>query len=200
MNMTPDSSRIDRYVQKEVKKELIKSCLVGMGALSIVALDENDEVVGVKLGHKITREDKKKPFVYSKWMDYFTWAMPSKMVKWVRLGYYMEKHLRYHPSLAMEDIDVSNIFIGEVLGVSPKARGLGLGKEMMRLSMELARKHQCEAYFACVSGIYSQKIYHDLGFKVLREMIYAEVIDHKGRVFLKDTREHTKAQIVYLKL
>ncbi len=43
---------------------------------------------------------------------------------------------------------------------------------VVRLSMGLAVREECEAYFACISGIYSQEIYRDLGFTVLREMGY----------------------------
>lgn len=84
--------------------------------------------------------------------------------------------------------------------MSEKARGLGLGKEMVRMSIEIGRQLGCEIYSACVSGIYSQKIFRDLGFTVTKELIYEDVKDKSGRTLLNDTREHKKAQMVYLKL
>ncbi len=96
--------------------------------------------------------------------------------------------------------EVDNIFEGMVLGVSRKARGMGLGKEMAQMSIAIARELHCEAYFVCVSGIYSQKIYRDMNFTVMKEVSYDDIKDRKGRTILNDTREHTKAQNIYMRL
>ena len=42
------------------------------------------------------------------------------------MGKDVEKELRYHPTYAMEDIGVGSLFVGELLCVSRKIRGLGL--------------------------------------------------------------------------
>ncbi len=199
MNLRPGESRVDRYVSKEMRKELAKYCLKDKNGFSVIALNEQNELMGIKLGHKVTRGDKK-PFLYSPWLKHFFPIMPRRAVQWLILAKYIEKELRYHPIYAMDDIGTRSLFIGELLCVSSKARGLGLGKEMVRLSMDLARKENAEAYFACVSGIYSQKIYRDLEFIVMKELAYGDVRDNRGRPLLNDTREHKKAQNVYKKL
>ncbi len=86
------------------------------------------------------------------------------------------------------------------MGVSKKARGLGLGKEMIKMSIEIGRQLGCELYFACVSGIYSQKIFRDLDFTLMKEITYEDVKDRRGKTILNDTREHKKCQTVYLRL
>ena len=69
-------------------------------------------------------------------------------------------------------------------------RGMKLGTVMMIQSMELAKERECEGYFAALSGIYSQKIYKDLGFSWMKELVYADFKDEQGYVILDDCREH----------
>ena len=84
--------------------------------------------------------------------------------------------------------------------MSPKARGLGLGKKLTQRSMDIAAKNGCEYYFAFVTGIFSQKIYRDLGSTVMKEVVYADYKDYKGDSALGDTGVHKTGQAVNIKL
>ncbi len=191
MNETKTSTQ--RYVRKSFKKDIIdKKCLKSEGAYSIIALNSNDEVMGVKLGYTVSAGEKKHPFNYMPWLRHLYWALPKSMEEANTAMWFFEEKFRYHPNYALEDLKVKKMFEGEILGVSKKARGLGLGKEMLRMSMALAKEAKCEAYFSGVSGVYSQKIYRDMGFTVFRELLYADVKTKSGKSLLNDTREHTK--------
>ena len=84
--------------------------------------------------------------------------------------------------------------------VSSKARGLGLGKKLVRRSIEIGRENNCEFYFSLLTGIYSQKIYRDLGFSSMLELKYDEHKDKYGNLVVCDGREHKSAITMNLKL
>ena len=66
--------------------------------------------------------------------------------------------------------------------------------------MDLAREKECEGYLAALTGIYSQKIYSDLGFAFEKELVYAEFKDKDGNVILDDTMEHPSMKTGYQKV
>ncbi len=80
-------------------------------------------------------------------------------------------------------------------------RGMGLGFELLRLTMDVARALKCDHYFSSGSGIYSQKIFADAGFVVMRFMKYKNIVDRRNpdRRVLNDTREHTHVNTVSFK-
>ncbi len=82
------------------------------------------------------------------------------------------------------------------------ARGLGLGRELLRLSMEVAAALGCESYFSAVSNIYSQRIFSDSGFVVMRQLDYSDFVDEKDRSrnLLGDMGEHNALKTVSFKL
>ena len=108
--------------------------------------------------------------------------------------------VRYDPHLAMEDQGIKKIFIGDFLCVASSARGMKLGTVMTLQSMEIAKEKECEGYFALLSGIYSQKIYKDLSFSWMKEMVYANFKDNDGNIVLDDTREHKSMITAFKKL
>lgn len=78
--------------------------------------------------------------------------------------------------------------------------GLGLGKELLRRSLEMGRREGCDYYFACVTGIYSQKIFADAGFEDVRRLDYGEFRDGRGNLVVDLNGEHTHAQTVKMRL
>ena len=107
---------------------------------------------------------------------------------------------RSDPHLAMEDQGIKKIFFGDILCVASSARGMKLGTVMTLQSMEIAKEKECEGYFALLSGIYSQKIYKDLSFSWMKEMVYANFKDNDGNIVLDDTREHKSMITAFKKL
>ena len=130
-------------------------------------------------------------------LKYFSRWMSRASIKGLQTADALHNTLRYDPHLAMEDQGIRKIFMGEVLSVSGSQRGMKLGTIMTLQSMELARESECEGYFAALSGIYSQKIYKDLGFSWMKELVYSDFKDENGDVILDDTREHKSAITAY---
>ena len=127
--------------------------------------------------------------------------MSNSTIKFMQtFGEALHCSLRYDPHMAMEDQAIKKIFVGECLSVAGSQRGMKLGTVMMIQSIEIAKEKECEGYFANLSGIYSQKIYKDLGFSWMKELVYANFKDKDGNVILDDTREHKSIVTAYKKL
>ncbi len=195
MGMNKTATAFQRYMRNMYKQDVVaKKCLESQAAYGIVARNASNKIMGVKLGFTVSAGDKEHEFSHLPWLRHLYWALPKSVEETNTIMWFFERKFRYHPSYALEDLKVRRMFVGEILAVSKKARGLGLGKEMLRKSMEVAKAANCEAYFSGLSSIYSQKIYKDLGFTVFREMSYKDVKSKSGKPLLNDTGEHTKVQ------
>ena len=153
-----------------------------------------NHVSGFKLGGAVAMSDKKEPpLPTATLLKYFSRFMSKTSIKGLLLFDALYHTLRYNPHLAMEDQGINKIFVGEILSVASSQRGMKLGTIMMMQSMELAKERECKGYFAALSGIYSQKIYKDLGFSWMKELVYSDFRDEEGNVILDDCREHKSA-------
>ena len=170
-------------------KWMVQECL--KNNTSVLALNDKDEIVGkylyyslksyhflnciysgFKLGRAIAITDKKDPNIpYMTLLKYFSKIMSKAMIKGMHLQHALHDTVRYDPHMAMEDQGIKKIFIGDVLCVASSQRGMKLGTVMMLQSMDIAKEKQCEGYFAGLSGIYSQKIYKDLGFSWMKNQV-----------------------------
>ena len=145
--------------------------------------------------------DKKDPDIpYKTLLKHFSKMMSKATIRGLHAQDAMINNIRYDPHLAMEDQGIKKIFIGDILSVASSQRGMKLGTVMMMQSMEIAKEKECEGYFAGLSGIYSQKIYKDLGFSWMKELVYADFKDESGNIVLDDTKEHTSMVTGYKKL
>ena len=202
-----------------MKNLLIKDCL--KDNTSVLALNNKDEIVGkyldyyisrfsgltkicifsgFKLGQAVAITDKKDPDIpYTTLLKHLSKMMSNATIKFMHLCDALHNTLRYDPHMAMEDQGIKKIFVGEVLSVAASQRGMKLGMVMMMQSMEIAREKECEGYFAVLSGIYSQKIYEDLGFSWMKELVYADFKDKAGNIILDDMREHKSMITAYKK-
>ena len=66
-----------------------------------------------------------------------------------------------------------------------------LGQELTQRSIDLAKDNNCSYYYVLATGIYSQKIYKDLGFNSLKKIMYSAALDHFGNVIVDQAGEHT---------
>ena len=145
--------------------------------------------------------DKRDPHMpYKTILKYCSKMMSEASIKGLHLGDAVYKIIRYDPHLAMEDQSINKIFFCDILCVASSHRGIKLGTVMLLQSMEIAKEKECEGYFAGLSGIYSQKIYRDLGFSWMKELVYADFKDKSGNIILGDTREHKSMVTAYQKL
>jgi len=180
-------------------KMLVKECL--KNNTSVLALNDKDEIVGFKLGRAVAITDKKDPNMpYTTLLKHFSKMMSKATIKGMHLSDALHNTIRYDPHLAMEDQGIKKIFFGDILCVASSQRGMKLGTVMMMQSMEIAREKECEGYFAGLSGIYSQKIYKDLGFSWMKELVYADFKDKSGNIIVDDAGEHKSLVTGYKKL
>ena len=107
--------------------------------------------------------------------------------------------LSYSKCNAFDELkDTDMIYFAAIVCVSSKARGLGLGTELVKRGYDIAKKPACGYTYILASSMYSQKIFHNLGdCNVLHEIKYEDYkYDKKRRPFLIDPREHTVIQIL----
>eukprot|EP00095_Tigriopus_kingsejongensis_P005087 maker-scaffold159_size295958-snap-gene-1.32 protein:Tk05087 transcript:maker-scaffold159_size295958-snap-gene-1.32-mRNA-1 annotation:"dopamine n-acetyltransferase" len=163
---------------------------------SILALDSTtQQILGVKLGAiaSISDDDSEAPYFWLDYVDYVACLLPTSLYKALMCEKFMG-WLRCDPFLAMEDLGCHKVFHGQLLCVAESARGRGLGRQLVKRSLDMAQANLCEFYFLCATGIYSQSIYQSLGFQVMKCAKYVDHRDRYGRQVIDDPGEHTHAQ------
>ena len=75
---------------------------------------------------------------------------------------------------------------------------MGLGKELIKRTNQIALDKGCSHVYICTTSLYSQKIFLKLSFQVLHEMPYdhEDFVDRDGKPFFQDMREHKMCQVV----
>ena len=106
--------------------------------------------------------------------------------------------LKYSRKTAFEAFENDeSIYFSHNITVAREARGKGLGKELIRRAMRMAEKAGCGHTYTLATSIYSQRIFKNLGFKVLEERSFEEFkVDRRGRPLLWDPKEHKTIQVV----
>ena len=110
--------------------------------------------------------------------------------------------LNYGKPQAFEELkDADQIYFAANVCVSDKARGCGLGTELVKRGYDIAKKTGCGYTYIFATSMYSQKIFHKLGnLQVLHEVKYEDYkYDKKARPFLIDPREHEVMQILAIR-
>ncbi len=134
-----------------------------------------------------------------KWMASMpAWLWPEKLRLLGMVMVKMDEQVNYGKPNSFKTLpEASKIYHGLSLTVSSKARGLGLGKEMIHRTMTMAKEMQCSHVYILATSIYSQAIFKSVGFEMNHEVAYADILDFDGTSPLfKDTREHKSLQVV----
>ena len=100
--------------------------------------------------------------------------------------------LGYHPDKLMAALNCKKLYTVELLGVSRKARGKGLGTQLVREGEKLARARGCECARVSATSIYSARIFRKLGWAETGRILYEEFTNQDGEVLVKNTGEHTE--------
>ena len=125
------------------------------------------------------------------------WMVPKKLYNVACLEHFFESNLRYGKDFAFQDTpDGIKFYHGLSLTVSSKARGMGIGKEMIERTNAMAKELGCSHVYIAASSIYSQAIFKKCNFEVLHEAKYEDAKYKDGTELLTDTREHKSAQVV----
>ena len=130
------------------------------------------------------------------------WMVPEKLMTFACIQHFLKSpEVHYSKELAFEDIpNATKIYEGLSLTVSSKARGLGLGKELIERTNVIAKEKGCSHVYISASSVYSQAIFKKCNFQILHEAKYEGVKHKDGTELFKDMREHKTVQVVLLDL
>ena len=148
----------------------------------------------------IIQKGKKDPDL--RWMGSMpSWCFPEKLIKLGQMLNFFES-FRYGNKFAFEDIEnVEKFYHGKSLTVGSKARGMGLGKELIKQTNKIALDKGCSHVYIAATSIYSQAIFRKTGFKILHQRPYDEFMDRDSKTpFFTDMREHKSCQVVLVDL
>lgn len=190
------SGIINKYISSLVKKHMIDPCL--KDEVSVAAYNKDGEIIGVRLGYVFEQKMlDEEPNI--RWMASMPkWCFPKKLIT---LGLLMKHNdtLRYGNEYALQDLEnCTKYYHGQSLTVTTKARGMGLGKELIKRTNQIALDKGCSHVYICATSLYSQRIFQKLSFQVLHEMPYdhEDFVDKDGKPFFQDMREHKMCQVV----
>lgn len=161
---------------------------------SIAAIDRQGNIIGIRLGKIVNKKNWVawlKDKLYTKLVPYLLWALPAG-VRNLPIYFKIFNYLEYDVWKMFDQFSCDTIYAANGL-CSTRSHGVrGLGTELVRRSEILARDMGCEVAVAIVTGMYSERVFINLDYKVLKELYYQNFRDEKGELYLKDTREHSK--------
>jgi len=198
---------LDYYVQDIVDKmmaikpitevEITPSCIVARSTV-------DNSIVGCRMGEIVSRKNAKDdplpPIMWIGSLPAFL-PIPKKLIDVTNL-IQQNIDLNYGKCNAFQELkDADKIYFAANVCVSDKARGFGLGTELVKRGYDIAKKSGCAYTYIIATSMYSQKIFHSLGkCDVLHEVKYEDYkYDKKGRPFLIDPREHSVIQVLAIR-
>ena len=198
---------IDRYLRNIMINTFIKNPILkaeDVPGCTIARTTTDNKIVGCRMGEVVSREngnDENIPPIM--WIRNFPRCVPipKKLIDSVNLLHLM-KDLNYGKENAFIELrDADKIYFATKVCVSPRARGCGLGSELVKRGYDIARRSGCGYTYVLASSLYSQHIFHKLGnCEVLHEARYEDYLyDKKGRPFLVDPQEHKVLQVLAIR-
>ena len=168
------------------------SCLIARST-------ETGKIIGTRLG-EIKKND---PNVHMgdpsfRWLAYLPKfiPLPNLLVKTGNIQLVFDR-LPYSHKAAFDELGSDFIYCAAHVCVGREARGQRLGTELVKRAHKLAEAAGCGHTYILATSIYSQKIFKNLGYKVLHEEMYDPLkTDQRGRPFLDNVGEHTSLQVV----
>ena len=195
---------LDRYLRNIMDKMMVIQPItnIEITPASIIARSTVDNsIVGTRIGEIVSRNNAKDepipPIMWIGNLPSFV-PIPEKLTHLINLVQHIDD-LNYGKTAAFQELkDADKIYFAANVCVSDKARGCGLGTELVKRGYEIAKKAGCLYTYVLASSMYSQKIFHKLGnCNVLHEVKYEDYkYDKKGRPFLSDPQEHKVIQVL----
>ena len=125
--------------------------------------------------------------------------VPLKVMQGINFLKLRDDVLKFNPKYLFEQFkDADKICEGLVLCVARNGRRKGIGLELVKKSLELARTLKCDYYVTMATSNYSQKLFIEkFNFECSRQISYKDhTIDERGRPFLDNTAEHESIKIL----
>ena len=188
----------DKMVQAELREKFINKGLQTGDCFGIFDNDKN--LIGVRLGFISDKQN-------LPWEPRITWIlslprfMTSKKFRRILHVQKFSEELEYKLVNGFDQCQNNNgkIYFCMALGVARKYRGQGIGGKLLKRSIEHAKERGCSHMYAMATGKYSQKIFHNYGFEVIKEKNYDSYYDEDGNIVIQD-EIHKSAQTLALKI
>ena len=189
----------EKILQGDVRERFTKRPLEAGDSLG--AFDDNGNLLGIRLGFISDKQSLpwEANHLYQWMLRMPPFLFPTKIWKMLQVIKFIED-LGYSYINGFDQCVDNNgkIYFCLALGVGREGRGLGLGSQMFRQSIEHAKEQGCSHMYVLATGKVSQRIVQNHGFYLINEKDYESYKDKQGQVIIKhDT--HTSAQVVALK-
>jgi len=190
----------DTFLATSILKKTLR------GSSSIMALDVEGRVLGVRIGAVIRRSD------YGPWLEEWILGIltlfPFILPKEWNIRQRLFDLLGFSPSRMVAQLmqgegksreqETRGLYVGKIL-CSARWHGLrGLGEELLRRAEKLSQSLGCSHTYALVTGNYSAAIFDRLGYTKLKTLEYDKFRNADNQLLLLDVREHREAA-VYLR-
>jgi len=187
-----------KMFDKDIKKELVDNPIKSGHSFGV--FDEEGNILGIKLGKILTKENFQKP-ISMNWVLRFPDALVPKTWRSMTYATKFFEWMEYTEDLTIGQCEGNNgkIYEGLVLGVAKRGRRQGLGDKLVKHALNHAREEGCSHAHTLVSGIFSQKIMKNNGFEIILEKNYDDFKDKQGNILIHH-EIHKTAQINVLKL
>ncbi|XP_037049914.1 dopamine N-acetyltransferase [Bradysia coprophila] len=190
----------DSFFFDEPLNKAVKLCTAGTGneelenysiatledGLSIMAINDNEEIAGVALNGILLRGDIEEALIN------LSQLKDERTKKIFRLLY--DQNLKLN---LFHRFNVDKIFEIRILSVDAKFRGQGLAKELWRRSEVMATECNFQLMKADATGLFSQKVSISFGFSPCLELSYNTYTDKQGDPIFKVDPPHDNLKIMY---
>eukprot|EP00116_Pleurobrachia_bachei_P008869 sb/3469131/ len=150
--------------------------------VSVMATDTHTgEIVGVHLGNVYKREysllERFKNWIWEWiiWAMYLIFATPGIRYGELVLLPLISEYTGYIPSRYFNIFNCDKILSDTFLCVSSTARGAKLGERLLAESEAVAKAAGCTHTVAVATGVFSQKVFHKLGYTMEQETPYSDI-------------------------
>lgn len=162
---------------------------------SVMATDESGKIVGLRLA-EVIHKNSWVPWLLDKFvgtvLPKISWIFGRRWDRICCINYLLIDVLMERNIWPMfEEFKCDKILSAVCLSTSKASAGQGLGTELVRRSEVLGKELGCKVTTVIATGLYSGKIFSKRGYVSVKEVLYADFIDEKGELYLKDTRQHT---------
>jgi len=188
----PRNFLMDKYYIKDALKD----------GVSMMATDASDNIVAVRIGKVVRRTQIHSLSLSDVILKVASWLLPVLPKEYGQFFFLLElfNRMNYDVAAAFDLLNCDVIYEDSLLASARHSRVKGLGTELVRRSLDIARAAGCQHIYTIATGDYSSKIFFKLDFTLDNEHFYDQLKDEEGRQILQDTREHSRSRIFHKKL
>lgn len=170
--------------------------------VSMMATDTRDNIVAVRIGKVVRRSQVQSVSLSDVILKVTSWLLPVLPKEYSQFFLLIDlfNKMNYDVVKAFDKLDCDVMYEDSLLSTAKESRVKGLGTELVRRSLDIARGKGCEYIYTIATGEYSSKIFFKLDFTLDNQHFYDQLKDEEGRQILNDTREHHSSRVFHKKL